>query len=80
MKTRSRKETRIQRKRQGFTTVQLSATEFLGEKDTDRKNPSGKENQPACFAYKRVFVQKGMLLITGIHLCVLFKRELHFWE
>ena len=60
--TRSRNETKIQRERRGVATVQLSATEFLGQRDTDRKK-SYKKGEPSDML---------RLLITGIHLSVPF--------
>ena len=74
--TRSRQETRSQKKRQGFATVQLSTTEFLGESDTDRKKSfrKGKTSQHAWLFFK-VIVRKGMLVITGIHLSVSFIKK-----
>ena len=55
--TRSRKETRIERQRKGFPTVQLSKKEFLGNRDTDRKKSisKGKPSQHASLC-KRVLV------------------------
>ena len=52
MKHDQRDEARTQRKRYGFTTVQLSTTEFLG-KDPDRRKAFKKGIQPICFAFQR---------------------------
>ena len=71
--TRSRNETGIQRKTQGFATVRLSATDFRGKRDTDRKK-SFRKGKPSQHA-SPLTVQQGMLVITGIHLSVPFIEQ-----
>ena len=39
------------------------------------KSPSGKEKHPTYFSFLRVFVQKGVLVIAGIHLSVLLNQK-----
>ena len=51
IETRSREEARIHGKKKGFATVQLSTTEFFGERNPDKKEAFKKEIQPTCFAF-----------------------------
>ena len=78
MKARSRERCENPKgKRKGFATLQLSATEFFGTRNSDRKETcrKGKPSQRAS-PLKSVIVQRRMLLITGIHLRVPF----HQWR
>ena len=69
--TRSSEETRIQRQRQGFATAHLSTTEFFGHRDSDRKKSFRKEKPASMFRFFfKEIVQKGMLVIVGIHASV----------
>ena len=69
----------MQRKRPGFATVQLSTTEFLGKRDTDKKKSFSKRKPANMLRLsKMVIVQEGMPVITGIHVsvvCVLSTRK-----
>ena len=62
---------RIQRKRKGFTTVQLS-----------RLFRKGKPAKVLRLFFLRVIAQKGLLVIIGISIWVVFslKKELQIWE
>ena len=74
--TRSREEAKIHRKRKGFATVQLSTTEFLEKRDTDRKTSFRKGKPDNMLRLdKRMIVQNGMSVITGILLSLPFIKQ-----
>ena len=67
-----------------FASIQLSTTEFLEKRDTEREKSFRKEKPVDLRRLSKVLIlQKGMLVITGIHLSAPFIKKgtcrLGFW-
>ena len=72
MKHDPKKQREPKRKGTGSRPSSAPQRSSLGRGTGTRQCPSAEENQPTCFACKKVIVQERVLVITGIHLRVSF--------